>query len=98
MNAPQPKSKSRVRQAFHALPFTVLVVTIFGMLRHRSIHFSFLAVILVCNLVPAGLLAQGDRMGKCSQDHFEDARIEAIDANYANLSIRDCIQKGPMSL
>jgi hypothetical protein len=47
----------------------------------------FIAVIAIAQ---APLAAQ-DRF--CGANHFEDARIEAIDANYANLSIVDCIQK-----
>jgi hypothetical protein len=60
--------------------------------QRRTVHILFLAVLYVSNLVPAPLLAQDDLMEKCSQGRIESARIEAIDANYANLSIRDCIQ------
>jgi hypothetical protein len=46
---------------------------------------------LVINLSPAGLRAEDASAGVCGQTHFENALILALDANYANLSIRDCV-------
>jgi hypothetical protein len=49
--------------------------------------------LLATSLVPGQLLADNTAAASCGQNHYENARIEAIDSNDANLSIRDCIQE-----
>jgi hypothetical protein len=64
-------------------------------LHARRFRLSMLTVALAANLVPTPLLADDASASHCGQTHFENARVEAIDSNEANLSIRDCIQAAP---
>jgi hypothetical protein len=63
--------------------------------RIGRLHLLMLTLMLASNLLPVQLLADDSSAVLCGQTHFENARVEAIDSNDANFSIRDCIQEAP---
>jgi hypothetical protein len=59
--------------------------------RRRLLCSIVIVCITSCVLAPR-LVADA---ASCGQTHFENARVEAMDADGANLSVRDCIQTSP---
>jgi hypothetical protein len=57
------------------------------------LRFPILTILLASTLVPTQLVASDASSAQCGQTRFENARVEAIDSDDANLSIRDCVQE-----
>jgi hypothetical protein len=62
-------------------------------LRVRRVGLAVLSLVLATNLMPCPIRADDTTANSCGRTRFENARIEAIDSNNANLAIRDCVQE-----